>query len=409
MIFEVVRIGLLRLWHGRIEMLLTFVVPIVFFTIFALIFNKQLGESKGSPTRLTAVDLDGTDASLELVQRLADDPMTRFQAIAADHGAGDPLPALEEARRRIVTGEALVAVVVPEGWAASLDQPEGVEIKLLADTSDPIAPRMVTAMVQQAAGEIAAQRLAAPLPPAPNESAGPWREATPQPGWEMASALSQRLGQPGVSTIDLLSDNKANPVVSMYAAGIAVMFLLFSATGAGGSLLEEEENQTLERLMGSGLGMTRLLLGKWIGLVLIGSTQVSVMFLWAQAVFGVDLAGHAGGFLLMTLATSAAAGSFALVLAAACRTRAQLNAVSTILILTMSALGGSMAPRYVMSESMQQVGRFTFNAWAIDGYTKLFWRDLPTVELAPELAVLGGSAVVLLLVARLLATRWETA
>ena len=68
-----------------------------------------------------------------------------------------------------------------------------------------------------------------------------------------------------------------------------------------------------------------------------------------------------------------------------------------------------MVPRYIMSDTMQQLGRVTFNAWAIDGYTKLFWRDLPTQELWPELAVMTASAVVLLIAARVLAMRWETA
>ena len=74
----------------------------------------------------------------------------------------------------------------------------------------------------------------------------------------------------------------------------------------------------------------------------------------------------------------------------------------------MSALGGSMVPRYVMSETMQQVGRITFNAWALDGYIKVFWRDLPVADLAPELAVLVATAVILFGVARVLARRWES-
>ena len=36
--------------------------------------------------------------------------------------------------------------------------------------------------------------------------------------------------------------------------------------------------------------------------------------------------------------------------------RAQLSGFSTILILTMSALGGSMFPRFLMSETMQKIG-----------------------------------------------------
>ena len=67
-----------------------------------------------------------------------------------------------------------------------------------------------------------------------------------------------------------------------------------------------------------------------------------------------------------------------------------------------------MVPRYVMSETMQRLGKVTFNAWALDGYTKVFWRDLPLPALAPEIAVLLAVAAALFAVARLLARRWET-
>ncbi len=34
-----------------------------------------------------------------------------------------------------------------------------------------------------------------------------------------------------------------------------------------------------------------------------------------------------------------------------------------------------MFPRFLMSETMQQFGLVTFNAWALDGYLKVFWRN----------------------------------
>ena len=54
----------------------------------------------------------------------------------------------------------------------------------------------------------------------------------------------------------------------------------------------------------------------------------------------------------------------------------------------MSALGGSMFPRFLMSETMQKVGLLTFNAWALDGYLKVFWRNAPLWQLWPQVLVL---------------------
>lgn len=202
--------------------------------------------------------------------------------------------------------------------------------------------------------------------------------------------------------------SKSNPVLSMYAAGIAVMFLLFSASSGGAALLEEQESGTLGRLLCSQLSVDELLMGKWAFQTVLGFLQVALMFIWGQLVFGVDLLQHLDGFIAVTLVTAAAASSLGLLLATLCRTRNQLNGLSIVLILAMSALGGSMVPRYLMSDSLRAAGAFTFNAWAVDAYENVFWRDAAVGALGIELAVLTACAFVMLMLARLLAGRWYT-
>src|SRR6476469_6954408 len=188
------------------------------------------------------------------------------------------------------------------------------------------------------------------------------------------------------------------------------MFLLFSSVGgAGGALLDEAETGTLERLLSTRIGMTGVLVGKWVLLALIGCLQLTVMFLWGRVAFGLPLFSHLPGFAVMTLFTAAAAAALGLVLASLARTRGQLSGFSTILILTMSALGGSMFPRFLMSEGLQKVGLLTFNAWALDGSLTVFWRSAPLWQLWPQVSVLVGLTATFLLLARLLARRWETA
>ena len=142
---------------------------------------------------------------------------------------------------------------------------------------------------------------------------------------------------------------------------------------------------------------------------LLGMVQISAMFVWGQVVIGVDLVGHLPGFLAMSAATTAASASFALFLAGICKTRNQLNGVAVVLVLSMSALGGSMIPRYIMSDAMRRFGRFTFNGWALDGYQKIFWYDLPVSAVKTEVAVLLGIAAMFGLATSLLAHRWSKA
>ena len=227
---------------------------------------------------------------------------------------------------------------------------------------------------------------------------------------ESASAEEEESGGfVAVAIRDVVGEKKRSPMISFYAAGIGVMFLLFTASAAAGSLLDEAESGALDRMLSARVSMTELLAGKMAYCTLLAFSQLVIMFLWGAAVFHLDLFSHLPGFIVMTAATSFAVASFGMLLASVSHTRAQQGAISTLIILTMSAVGGSMFPRFLMSEMMKKAGLFTFNAWAIDGFTKVFWRDEPISHLAPQVAALIGSGIVLFLIARRLARRWETA
>jgi ABC-2 type transport system permease protein len=110
----------------------------------------------------------------------------------------------------------------------------------------------------------------------------------------------------------------------------------------------------------------------------------------------------------MTAATALTCATFGLLLASATRTRAQLSAVSTLAVLTISALGGSMFPRFLMPERLQKASLVLFNSWALDGFINVFWREAPLTSLVMPVAVLIAWAIVFFLIARQLTRRWES-
>ena len=389
MIWTVILVSLRRLLHNRVELILTFAVPIAFFSVFAMIFGGGVGSGKTPKIKVIAVDLVDSPQSNVIVASLRDNAGLRFMRSEQDVAL-----TRDDAEKMVRDGSATLAIVVDQS------EPSGLLVKLLSDSSDQVASQIVSAFVTKAI-MVSHQKTPATANRNPNR--------TPADGVQQASATEPIASSatPNIEIVDVMGEGKTNPVVSMYAAGIAVMFLLFGATGGGGALLEERENQTLDRLLSTGLTMDQLLLGKWFYLTLLGILQVSVMFLWGQFMFGVDLLGHLDGFFMMTLVTAGAAAAFGLFLATLCKTRGQLNGLSVILILTMSALGGSMVPRYVMSQNLRDAGMWTFNAWALDGYDKVFWRDLPASEITPQIMVLLASGAVFLVMARMLAYRWE--
>jgi ABC-2 type transport system permease protein len=422
-----IRVGWTNMRRDRVAQALTFLLPIVFFSIFATVFGGQ-GDATTARIRVAVVDEDHSDVSARLIEGLRNEKSLRTQTTTDGSGTGAVLDR-SSAERLVRGGDVPVAIVVPAGLGAAFSTNGfaggGPPVQLLSDVSDRIAPQMVLGLLQKVAMTAAPdllmqggmrqfEKYAGAMTPQQKAAVDEWLPRLKAQGRSSGATGSTTTAGAMPITVDVVdvmrTDNRRGSLISFYAAGIGVMFLLFSSVaGAGGALLDEAETGTLERLLSTNIGMTGVLVGKWILLALIGSLQLSVMFLWGRVVFGLPLFSHLPGFAVMTVFTAAAAAALGLVLASLAKSRAQLSGFSTILILTMSALGGSMFPRFLMTEGMQKIGLLTFNAWALDGYLKVFWRQEPIWQLWPQLLVLVTLTGVFLSLARLLARRWEAA
>ena len=423
MIGTILTLGWLNLKRDRVAQALTFLLPIIFFSIFASVFGGQ--GSQTSRIRLAVVDEDGSELSRRIVEGLSKEEGLRPRTTANSDGKG---PTLDRAAAEglVKNGTVPVAVIIPKGLGASFETAgfgaDGPKIQLLADVSDRIAPQMVGGLLQKVTmtaapdlmmrgGMAQFEKHGGALTPQQRAAVDQWLPALKnQSSAGSAGGSGGGMGV-GVEIVDMMGSNtRRGQMVSFYAAGVGVMFLLFSMVGAaGGALLDEVEAGTLERVLSSRAGMSGVLLGKWVFLALMGSLQLLVMFTWGFFVFDLPLFSHLGGFTVMTIVTASAGAALGLVLATVAKSRAQLSGFSTILILTMSALGGSMFPRFLMSETMQKFGLLTFNGWALDGYLKVFWYEAPIVDLWPQVLVLAALTLVFLATARVLARRWEVA
>ena len=419
------RTALIGLRRDRGALALSFILPIGFFSIFAVIFGGQRDTTP--KISVLVVDEDHSAASQSLVRGLEREGSLRVKTKPEPkQGTEQPEYTAATAEAAVKAGTAPVALIIPHGFGENpisfgAPNPNQPTIQLLKDSSDMIAPQVVAGLLQKVAMTSMPDTMAEQGLKYMDQYAGGFtaeqkqkidagleklrkRESADQ---QAGSADSNR-GMPiPVTTRDVVGENKNNKMVSFYAAAIGVMFLLFTASGAGGSLLDEAESGTLDRVLSTRVTMGTLLAGKLCFCVLLAFAQLVLMFTWAWLVFKVDFPGHIPGFVIMGISTAFAVGAFGMVLASICRTRAQLGPLSTLVILLMSSIGGSMFPRYFMSEAMQKAGLLTINAWAIDGFTKVFWRDAPISHLWPQVLVLLAIGVVLSAIARRLARRWE--
>ena len=426
MIPAIIRTALISLRRDRGALALSFVLPIAFFTIFAVIFG---GRRDTTPKiTLLIVDEDHSRASQRLIRGLENEGSLRvFPRPAPKNGVEQPEYTAASAEAAVRAGKAPVALVIPQGFGQAPisfgGERDGAAIQLLKDSSDMVASQMVAGLLQKVAMTAMPDVMAEQGTRVVDQYSGGLTAEQRRRMDEALSFLRRQQANSGagggnagdtfgggiiaVKTHDVVGENKNNPMVSFYAAAIGVMFLLFTSSGAAGALLDEAESGTLDRVLSSRVTMSSLLAGKVCYNTLLAFVQLVVMFLWGWAVFRLDFWSHIPGFVVMGLTTAFAVATFGILLASACKTRAQLGALSTLVILIMSSIGGSMFPRFLMPEAMQKAGLLTINAWAIDGFTKTFWRDEPVAHLWPQVAVLLVAGAVLFAIARRLSRRWE--
>lgn len=402
----------LAFWRDRAALAMSLVLPVAVFLVFATIFAGASGEQLR--VKLALADEVRSDESARLRRALARDPALELLAGELDAAA---------VRERVRLGSADVGLVIraggrPLGSLAGFGPPP---LLVVVDPVRAVAAQVLTGLVQAAyfgaLPDVALGAVAAVL----RDS---FVTLTPEQEGELRAELralrdetqeAEAASRPAASVLESLVEREtvagaglARSHVAYYAGAVAVLFLLFSAVHGALSMLEERDAGILDRLLAGPGGMRAVIEGKLLFLVVQGVGQVSVIFVAAWALYGVDLPGQLGGYLIVTVAASVAAAGLALALTTACGTRRQAQALANIAILIVSAVGGSMVPRFFMPPLLQKLGWLTPTTWAVEAYTSLFWRGegVRSVLLPAGLLLLSG--LLGAAVARQLARRFET-
>ena len=426
-------------FRDRTGMLLGLGLPIVLATVFGAAMGSFSGDDEAmGAVELLVEDLDGSEASRALVAELQARDGLEIELVEPGKSARD----------QIAEGDAPAALSIGPGYGASLASGADLPLTLYRDPGklieqQIIAGNLLPALVGAGGEGIGRRAMARVLdtvdfPVAGREAAraileGSWdrmaalaaevaeedgasdavektddagaakaAEGAPdEGGFDFATAISDVLGLRVEDVAGSQGDGSVQKRAqqSHAVAGVAVMMLLFGLVACGGTLLEEKEEGTLDRLRLSPGGAVSILGGKFLFTWTIGIVQLVILFLYASVIFDVPIFRAPLALFVLSSAVAAAATGFGVFLAVVCRTRAQLEGFSTILILTMSAAGGSWWPLVMTPDWYQFLGHFTLNAWAMDGYQAIFWYGQGLGDILPELAVLAGIALATSLVA----------
>jgi ABC-2 type transport system permease protein len=182
------------------------------------------------------------------------------------------------------------------------------------------------------------------------------------------------------------------------APSMAILFLMFTVTNGGRSLLAERDWGTLSRLLSTPTTAAQVLAGKIGGIFLVGLAQMAILILASTVLFDLRW-GAVLAVAALTLALVIAATSWGALLAAYSRTAGQAATVGTALTLTFGGLAGNFVPRTALPAWLQTAGFITPNAWGLEGFTRLSAGGglsdvaLPVVALLAMAAVLFGASM----------------
>ncbi|MGI9544590.1 MAG: ABC transporter permease [Cyclobacteriaceae bacterium] len=363
--------------------MLTFLLPIALISLFAITFGGMGGGSSISPVKMLIANQDTSVFANELVADLDSSKMIRIETST-----------LTEATEKVRKGDRVAALVIHHGVADSMAQGAQLPIELLFDPSAQIEYGILqqvlfSSIYQKLGNQQAKQKAIANIK----------RDYGYMDSVALSSIVKNVEAQfadgeasnqtPAIKETPLIiEDENSNFGLIQAVAGTGVMMLLFSVAGMGSSLLSEKEEGTLRRLLYTPLRSSDILFGKMLSTTLVAVAQLVVMFVFGWLVFGLDVFLNLPALLLIILATAIACASFGILLSAISKSRKQVEAMSTIIILVMSAIGGSMMPLPIMPEFMQKLAVISVNYWSIQGFYDIFWRQLEIVDMLPKIGIL---------------------
>ena len=183
-----------------------------------------------------------------------------------------------------------------------------------------------------------------------------------------------------------------SPAATRVIGGQAMMFLLFALSGSAAAFFEEKNTGIFQRLLAAPVTRAHLLWSRFLYGVLIGLVQLVALFGAGQLMFGVDVTGHLPLLLVVCTAAAAACASFGMLIAAFSPNSRAADGLATLLVLTMSAMGGAWFPLSLMPEFMQTIGKFTLVYWSMEGFAQVLWAGQSFVQILPTLGILIGIA-----------------
>ena len=365
-------------------LVLSLALPVALIAVMVGAFG---GSGEFSATA-SIVDLDQSERSGELIQRIADRPGMSVELLEPGRAA----QLLEDSQRLLVT---FIAPGYGQ-WLGDTQTRSVIEFRARGGGGD--EGRVVAALVRTLVDDQARQAAAL-------ATVGAAAGAIPGADIDAArdrfrQALDQLDREPlvGVVVADRATEVDA---FDRNFSGILTMIIMFTVATSVATIVAERENGTMERLLTTRLGATGLYQGKYLGALARGFAPALLLTCLAWIVNRSFSPVQFGQILVVGLLMAAAAAGVGMLIAGLARSQAQANWSGVTLTMVMATLGGSF---FAADQEgiLDWVGYLTINRYANDALRGLIEDGNTLADHALETGALAAIALALLLVGRLL-------
>ena len=380
---------LLQLRHDRSAFIFMFAVPLFLMGILGSVFSG-FGASTLT-VRIPVVNRDGGSGAAALMSSLRNDPSIRVK-VATD---------LKDTKKAVRDGTDVGVLIIPRGFTAAVNglshnakltyytvsNNNGADAQLARGTVQSIVQRFAFRAIT--ASVIAQAQL---------HSAG---KASRMLTAQLTAEANRRLDRnPPISLATVSATGQKYNFEANVVPGYALMFALFAVTGGAATILKEKERGTFKRLLIAPLPPSALLGGKLLAQFIQTFVQLTLLFALGIFIFKVSVGPSIPSLLLLIVATSFAATGVGLILVSVVKSQAQLRPITTLVVLSFSALGGSWWPIAAEPHWMQNLAKVTLNSWAMSGFNGLMIFDKDLGQVLPDIVALFAYGLVCFAVAR---------
>jgi ABC-2 type transport system permease protein len=360
-----------RLGRDRIGLFFLFVFPIILILLLGVTFGSGFTPSVG------VVSTGSGQLGSELVTAIRDEENIEVERFTDD----------ESLTGAIERGEVDAGVTIPEGYDEQLRSGGQATIEYLATPAGANATAIrttVDSLVVEQGARVRAALFAA------ERGVGDFEETI-----RLADELAAQ--SPTVDVIVRSEGEDTFEGVGQFDLGAAsqlVLFMFINSLAAAVALIQSRRLGVSRRMLSTPIAARTIVIGETLGRFTVAMIQGVFVIIAASLLFGVRWGDPLGASVLLTafaLVSTGAAMFFGAVLS-----NEQQAGALTPLSLGLAALGGCMVPLEVFSPTMQTIAHVTPHAWAVEGFTKLIRTDADLSDIALQIVVLIGFAVVFL-------------